>query len=111
MNDESTTVARLPAKKPCVAVWASIQFSPVRHRSSCRLHVEEISCSPVGQAASKAEPLGLARGAPDRSGTLIHSAGREGSSCSFSPLRPGHQSQPGSRTITSRVTRRVRTTC
>jgi hypothetical protein len=28
MNDERTTVRRLPTKKPGVAVWAAIQFSP-----------------------------------------------------------------------------------
>jgi len=37
MNDESATVSRLPAKKPRIAVWASIELSPVRHQSSRRL--------------------------------------------------------------------------
>ena len=37
MNDESATVSRLPAKKPRIAVWASIELSPVRHQSSRRV--------------------------------------------------------------------------
>lgn len=37
MNDESATVSRLPAKKPRIAVWASIELSPVWHKSSRRL--------------------------------------------------------------------------